>query len=134
MQQGSYNIQVIVKDSYSCRNRRVRDRVLYGEVAGRRNQRGDQPHVQPPGRPVQRAPSPGSSMYVQFAQLGPNPSWQDTAPLPIVPGESTNFLVAGMLPEHDVPHEGRPERWDDLRPSGVHDREPADELDFPHLH
>ncbi len=38
-------------------------------------------------------------MYVQFAQQGPNPSWQNTAPLPIVPGESTNFIVAGMLPD-----------------------------------
>ena len=37
-------------------------------------------------------------MYVQFSPLGPNPSWTSTAPLPIVPGESTNFLVAGMLP------------------------------------
>ena len=38
-------------------------------------------------------------MYVQFAQQGPNPSWQNTSPLPIVPGESTNFIVAGMLPD-----------------------------------
>ena len=37
-------------------------------------------------------------MYVQFAQMGPTLSWQSTAPLPIVPGESTNFIVAGMLP------------------------------------
>ena len=37
-------------------------------------------------------------MYVQFKPLGPNQSWSSTAPLPIVPGESTNFLVAGMLP------------------------------------
>jgi hypothetical protein len=37
-------------------------------------------------------------MYVQFSQPGPNPSWQDTTQLPIVPGESTNFLVAGLLP------------------------------------
>ena len=38
-------------------------------------------------------------MYVQFAQQGPTPSWQNTSPLPIVPGESTNFIVAGMLPD-----------------------------------
>ena len=37
-------------------------------------------------------------MYVQFSQLGPNLSWTSTAQLPIVSGESTNFLVAGMLP------------------------------------
>ncbi len=38
-------------------------------------------------------------MYVQFSPLGPNPSWTDTSQLPIVPGESTNFIVAGMLPD-----------------------------------
>ena len=43
-------------------------------------------------------PSPGASMYVQFAEQGPTLSWQNTSPLPIVPGESTNFIVAGMLP------------------------------------
>ena len=43
-------------------------------------------------------PSAGSSMYVQFSQLGSNQSWSSTAAQPIVPGESTNFLVAGMLP------------------------------------
>jgi hypothetical protein len=43
-------------------------------------------------------PSPGTSMYVQFAQEGTTLSWQNTSPLPIVPGESTNFIVAGMLP------------------------------------
>ena len=37
-------------------------------------------------------------MYVQFAKQGPTLSWQNTSPLPIVPGESTNFIVAGMLP------------------------------------
>jgi hypothetical protein len=38
-------------------------------------------------------------MYVQFAKQGPTLSWQNTSPLPIVPGESTNFIVAGMLPD-----------------------------------
>ncbi len=38
-------------------------------------------------------------MYVQFAQQGTTPSWQATSSLPIVPGESTNFIVAGMLPD-----------------------------------
>ncbi len=43
-------------------------------------------------------PSSGGSMYVQFRPLGSNQPWRSTAPQPIVPGESTNFLVAGMLP------------------------------------
>ena len=37
-------------------------------------------------------------MHVEFKPLGSNQSWSSTAALPIVPGESTNFLVAGMLP------------------------------------
>jgi arylsulfate sulfotransferase len=37
-------------------------------------------------------------MTVQFAEQGPTLSWQNTSPLPIDPGESTNFIVAGMLP------------------------------------
>ena len=37
-------------------------------------------------------------MYVQFDKQGPTLSWQNTSPLPIVPGETTNFIVAGMLP------------------------------------
>ena len=37
-------------------------------------------------------------MYVQFKPLGSNQPWRSTAPQPIVPGKSTNFLVAGMLP------------------------------------
>ena len=41
-------------------------------------------------------PSPGTSMYVQFAMQSPSPSWQSTSSQPIVAGESTNFIVAGM--------------------------------------
>ena len=79
-------------------------------------------------------PSPGSSMYVQFAQEGPNPSWSNTAPLPDRAGGEHQLHRSWHAARHDVPHEGRPERWDGLRPAGVHDREPADEPDFPHLH
>ena len=43
-------------------------------------------------------PSSASSMHVEFQPLGSNQSWNSTAETPIVPGESTNVLVAGMLP------------------------------------
>ena len=63
---------------------------------------GDSAVVSPMGNPLvalySAPPSPGASMYVQFAQQGSTLSWQNTSPLPIVPGESTNFIVAGMLP------------------------------------
>jgi hypothetical protein len=37
-------------------------------------------------------------MHVEFKPLASNQAWSSTAQLPIVPGESTNFLVAGLLP------------------------------------
>ncbi len=64
---------------------------------------GDTAVVSPMANPLvalySAPPSPGSSMYVQFAREGPTLSWQQTSPLPIVAGESTNFIVAGMLPD-----------------------------------
>ena len=54
MQQGTYEIQVVVKDGFSAREERVRDRDLHGADACRGDQRRGQPHGQPPGRPVQR--------------------------------------------------------------------------------
>ncbi len=38
-------------------------------------------------------------MYVEFARQGPSLSWNNTSPQPIVPGQSTNFIIAGMLPD-----------------------------------
>jgi arylsulfate sulfotransferase len=98
MQEGSYNIQVTVKDSFSAAT---------GESAStsytaRSRVVGTGAVISPTSNPLvalYSAPaSTGSSMYVQYSQLGPTLSWKSTAPLPIVPGESTNFLVAGMLP------------------------------------
>jgi hypothetical protein len=98
LEQGSYDIRVIVKRSYS---------VSLGEAATTSYTAlsrvvGTSAVISATTNPLvalySAPPSPGSSMYVQFSPLGPNPSWQDTTPLPIVPGESTNFLVAGLLP------------------------------------
>jgi hypothetical protein len=38
-------------------------------------------------------------MYVEFGGAGGSPAWQRTAAQAVVPGKSTNFLVAGLLPE-----------------------------------
>jgi hypothetical protein len=37
-------------------------------------------------------------VFVQFSQAGDNPSWRNTNALAVAAGESTNFFVAGMLP------------------------------------
>jgi hypothetical protein len=38
-------------------------------------------------------------MRIEFKPAGSNQPWRSTAPQVIVPGKSTNFLVAGMLPK-----------------------------------
>jgi hypothetical protein len=96
MQEGSYDIQVTVKDSFDDTT---------GESASapyRANTRveGTSAVISPTSNPLialySAPPSSGSSMYVQFSTDGTN--WSSTASQPIVPGESTNFLVAGLLP------------------------------------
>src|SRR5579883_373176 len=98
MQEGSYTIQVIVKESYSA----TTGEGTTASYTAESRVVGTSAVVSATSNPLvalfSAPPSPGSSMYVQFSPLGPNPSWTDTAPQPIVPGESTNFLVAGMLP------------------------------------
>ena len=97
LQQGTDDIQVIVKDGYSSSS---------GESAtatytAKTRIVGTSAVISPMSNPLvalYSTPSSGNSMYVQFAQQSPSPSWTNTAPLPIVPGKSTNFIVAGMLP------------------------------------
>ncbi len=99
MQQGTYSIQVVVKDGFSgsttestVANYTAQTRVV-----------GDSAVVSPMANPLvalfSAPPSSGATMYVQFAEQGTTLSWQNTSALPIVPGESTNFIVAGMLPD-----------------------------------
>ncbi|WP_435005234.1 aryl-sulfate sulfotransferase [Tundrisphaera lichenicola] len=98
MQEGSYEIQVTVKNGFvattgeSASASYEATSLVLGSVAtisGTPN-----PLVALYSAP----PTSGSSMYVEFSPMGPNPSWQSTSPLAIVPGKSTNFLVAGLLP------------------------------------
>ena len=81
MQEGTYDIQVIVKDSFSASTGEsaTASYTAKSRVVG--NQRGDQPHGQPPGRPVQRASLPRQLRCTSSsAQLGPNPSWTRIPP------------------------------------------------------
>src|SRR3989442_2585474 len=43
-------------------------------------------------------PSSARTEFVQFRVAGDSPSWRNTNTLPVVPGKSTNFFVAGRLP------------------------------------
>jgi hypothetical protein len=97
MQEGIYTIQVTVKDSFSA----ATGESTSASYTAQSRVVGTSAVISPTSNPLvalySAPPSTGTSMYVQFAPLGPNPSWSSTAPLPIVPGKSTNFLVAGLL-------------------------------------
>ena len=99
MQEGTYEIQVIVKDGFSA----SKSESTSATYTAQTRVVGTSAVVSPMANPLvalySAPPSPGASMYVQFAQEGSTLSWQNTSPLPIVPGESTNFIVAGMLPD-----------------------------------
>ena len=98
LQEGSYAIQVTVKDSFgagsgeSATASYTADSRVVGSGAV----------VCPTSNPLvalySAPPSAGSSMHVEFKPMNSDQAWTSTAPLPIVPGKSTNFLVAGMLP------------------------------------
>ncbi len=98
VQEGSYQIEVTVKNSYgaSTGESSVTDYTAASRVVG------TSAVISPTSNPLvalySAPPSPSNSMYVQFKPLDSTQSWNSTAPLPIVPGQSTNFLVAGMLP------------------------------------
>ena len=98
MQEGTYEIRVDVKDGFGAR----RSEFKIATYTAQTRVVGSSAVVSPMANPLvalySAPPSPGASMYVQFAKQGPTLSWQNTSPLPIVPGESTNFIVAGMLP------------------------------------
>jgi hypothetical protein len=98
MQEGTYDIQVTVKDSFSATS---------GESASASYTAdtrivGSGAVVSPMSNPLvalySAPPSSGSSMHVEFMPLNSSQPWTSTATQPIVPGESTNFIVAGMLP------------------------------------
>ncbi len=98
-EQGTYEIRVDVKSGFGARRGEFATATYTAET----RVVGDSAVVSPMANPLvalySAPPSPGASMYVQFAQQGTTLSWQDTSPLPIVPGDSTNFIVAGMLPD-----------------------------------
>src|SRR5262249_32944787 len=98
MEEGSYDIRVTVKDSFDAATGESAT-ASYTAVS---RVVGSAAVVSPMSNPLvalySAPPTAGSSMSVQFSRLVPNLSWESTAPLHIVPGESTNFIVAGMLP------------------------------------
>ncbi len=98
MQEGSWDIQVTVKDGYQATE--TTSAVAVDAVASRVT--GSQAVITPTLNPLvalySAPPSSADSVFVQFSVAGDSPSWRNTNTLPVVPGKSTNFFVAGMLP------------------------------------
>src|SRR4051794_6896479 len=97
MQEGAYDIEVTVKDGYQATE--TTSAVAIDAVASRVT--GSEAVITPTLNPLvalYSAPlSSASSVFVQFSVAGDSPSWRNTNTLPVVPGKSTNFFVAGML-------------------------------------
>jgi hypothetical protein len=110
MQEGTYDIEVAVKDGYQATG--TTTAVAADGVASRVT--GSLPVVTPTANPLvalySAAPTSAGSVFVQFAVAGDHPAWRDTDTRAVVPGKSTNFFVAGMLP--DTTYEMRDVRSD----------------------
>jgi arylsulfate sulfotransferase len=98
MREGTYDIEVTVKDGYQSSD--TTSAVAIDAVASRLS--GSQAVVAPTANPLVALysvpPSSAGTVFVQFAPAGDHPSWRNTDARPVVPGKSTNFFVAGMLP------------------------------------
>jgi hypothetical protein len=99
MQEGNYRIQVAVKDGFDATD--AQTDVVTDKVGSRVT--GDEAVISPTANPLVALfsvpPGPKGTVHVEFAVAGDDPSWQSTNELPSKPGKSTNFFVAGMLPD-----------------------------------
>ncbi len=103
MQEGAYDIEVTVKDGYQATE--TTTAVAADAVASRVS--GSQPVISATLNPLvalysvpptQPGPGPHGTVHVELSVAGDPPSWRSTNELPSKPGKSTNFFVAGMLP------------------------------------
>src|SRR5947209_8227810 len=98
MQEGAYDIEVTVKDGYQATETTAA--VVTDAVASRVT--GSEAVITPTLNPLvalySAPPTSAGSVFVQFSVAGDHPSWRNTNTLPVAPGKSTNFFVAGMLP------------------------------------
>ena len=98
MQEGIYDIRVTVKDGYQATE--TTSAVVTDAVASRVT--GAQTVVTPTLNPLVALysvpPSSAATVFVQFALAGDHPAWRNTDARAVEPGKSTNFFVAGMLP------------------------------------
>jgi hypothetical protein len=98
MQEGTYDIEVIAKDGYQATE--TTSAVVADAVSSRVTE--SQAAVTPTANPLVAMysvpPSSAATVFVQFAPAGDHPAWRNTDARAVVPGKSTNFFIAGMLP------------------------------------
>jgi arylsulfate sulfotransferase len=98
MREGTYRIRVAVKDGFAAAD--AQSAVVPDEVDSRVT--GGEPVISPTANPLVALysvpPGPKGTVHVEFAAAGDNPSWRSTDERPSLPARSTNFFIAGMLP------------------------------------
>jgi arylsulfate sulfotransferase len=98
MREGDYDVEVVVKDGYQ--GAETTTAVVTDGVASRVT--GSQAVVTPTSNPLVALysvpPSSAGTVSVQFAVASDHPAWRNTDICAVEPGTSTNFFVAGMLP------------------------------------
>jgi hypothetical protein len=98
MQEGLYDLEVTVKDGYQATE--TTSAVAADAVNSRVT--GSAAVITPAANPLVAMysipPSSAGTVFVQFAVAGDQPAWRDTDARAVVPGKSTNVLIAGMLP------------------------------------
>jgi hypothetical protein len=98
MRDGEFDIKVTVKDGYDAAETTS---AVAADVIGSRLS-GVQAVISPTTNPLVALysvpPSSAATAFVQFSLAGDSPSWRNTDARAVVPGKSTNFFVAGMLP------------------------------------
>jgi hypothetical protein len=98
MEEGTYRIKVTVKDGFDATD--TQSAVVKDKVDSR--VKGSVAVISPTSNPLVALfsvpPGPKGMVDVDFAVASATPSWRSTNELPSKPGKSTNFLVAGMLP------------------------------------
>jgi acetyl esterase/lipase len=98
IQEGTYYIKVTVKADFgaTATHSAVASYVVDSRVTGSTAVISPTPN---PLVALYSVPSgPEGTVHVEFSAPEVNPSWRHTDERPSVPGESTNFFVAGMLP------------------------------------
>jgi hypothetical protein len=98
MQEGTYDVKVIVKEGYGAVSTTS---AVAGEVVASRLS-GPQAVASATANPLVALysvpPSSAATAFVQFSLAGDQPSWRNTDARATEPGKSTNFFIAGMLP------------------------------------